>query len=126
MREVVWVRNRELGVKRGRKGTCILHKGTAIGMVERTTDRVECHILVTPVFDQKVNLVTFTIDDVYEDASGYDCIVFIGDIRPKGFCSGNDASMTISGSIESTGAERVVRQLQESRWRRTRRRGEKE
>lgn len=39
-------------------------------MMERTTDRVECYILFTLVFDQKENLITFAVDYVYEDVSG--------------------------------------------------------
>lgn len=60
-------------------------------MVEGTTDRVECYVLVTPVFNQKINLVTFAVDYVYEDASEQAVRVFVGDVRPKGFCSWNDA-----------------------------------
>lgn len=41
-------------------------------MMERTTNRVERHILVALVFDQKVNLVTFAVDDVYGDVSEKD------------------------------------------------------
>ena len=35
--------------------------------MERTTDRTECYILFTFVFDQKVNLVTFAVDYVCQD-----------------------------------------------------------
>lgn len=79
-------------------------------MMERTTDGAECHILIALVFDQKVNLVTFAVDYLYEDMSeGRVRRIFLGDVRPKGLCSGNDASTRISGSIDSSGAESIVR-----------------
>jgi hypothetical protein len=60
-------------------------------MVERTTDGVERYVLVALVFNQKVNLVTFAVDYVYEAASEQAGRVFVDDIRPKGFRSWNDA-----------------------------------
>lgn len=41
-------------------------------MVERTTNRVECYVLGALVFDQKVDLVTFAIHYVCEEASDQD------------------------------------------------------
>lgn len=37
--------------------------------MERTPDRVDRHVLVTLVFDQKENLVTLAVDYIYEDVS---------------------------------------------------------